>query len=66
MNTVAIPNLDVKVWTQESDFPQGNLLRSLTQTEISRQITFKLTYIEYGLINDEISSMERVDYNLLL
>ena len=45
MKKVSIPNLEVKVWTCKSDFPQGNVLRSLTQTEITRQIPFELIYI---------------------
>ena len=61
MNTVAIPNLDVKVWTQKNELSKGNLLRSLTQPEITRQRPFKLTYIEYDKINDEITSMELVE-----
>ena len=63
MNTVAIPKLDVKVWTLKSEFPQGNFLRSLTKTEITRQITLEITYIEYDWIKDKITSMECVEYN---
>ena len=37
MSTVGIPNLDVQFWTQKSDLPQGNLLRFLTQPEITIQ-----------------------------
>ena len=40
MNTVAIPNLDVKVWTRKSEFPQENFLFSVTQNKITRQRIF--------------------------
>ena len=63
MTTVAIPNLDVKVWTHKSGFPQENLLLSLTQPKITRQIKFELTNIDYNIIKDEISRIERVEYN---
>ena len=53
--------MDVQVWTHKSELPQGNFLRYLTQTEITRQRAFKLTYIEYDLIKDEIESMECVE-----
>ena len=43
------------------ELPQGNLLHSLTQPEIKRQRTFKLTDIEYDLSKGEISGMERVE-----
>ena len=48
INTVDITDLDVKVWTQKSELPQGNSRRYLTQPKSRRQITFKLIYIEYG------------------
>ena len=63
MDTVTISNVDVKVWTQKNEFPQGYSLRSSTQSEITRQITSKITDIEYYWIKDEISSMGRVEYN---
>ena len=63
INTVDIPNIDVKVWTRKSEVPQGNLIRSLTKTEITRQRPFGLTYIEYDQIKYEIARMERVEYN---
>ena len=47
MNIVAIPNIDVQVWTQKSYLTHGNLPRSLTQPEITRQRSFELIYIEY-------------------
>ena len=50
MNTVSIPNIDVKVWTRKSEFPQENFLRSLTQPEITRQRPFKLADIYYDKI----------------
>ena len=53
MNTVAIPNLDVTVWTQKSELTQGNLPRSLTQPKITRQRSFELKDIEYDQIKDE-------------
>ena len=62
MSTVAIPNIDVKVLTRKSEFPQGNFLRSLTQPKITRQRTFKLTDIEYDQMKDEIEIMERDEY----
>ena len=49
---VAIPNIDVKVWTRKSDLPQVNLLRSLTQPKITRQRPFELTDLEYDKIKD--------------
>ena len=36
MNTVAMIKIEVKVWTQKSEFPQRNFLRYLTPTEITR------------------------------
>ena len=63
MNRVAIPNLDIKVWTCKIQFTQGNVLCSLTQPEIKIQRLFEIIYIEYNLIKDEIASMERVEYN---
>ena len=54
MKKVAMLNIDIKVWTRKSDFPQGNLLRSLTQHEITGQRSFKRTGIEYDLIKDEM------------
>ena len=53
--TVAIPNIDVKFWTKKSEFPQGDLLHSLTQSEITKQRPFEPTDIEYDGIKDEIS-----------
>ena len=50
MRTVSIPNIDVKVWTRKSDFPQGNFIRYLTTTEIKIQIPFKIKDIEYDQI----------------
>ena len=52
INTVAIPNLDVNVWNQKIDLQQGNFPCSLTQPEITRQIPFEITYIEYELIKN--------------
>ena len=49
MRTVDITNLDIKVWTQNNYFPQGNYLRSLTQPEITKQITFEPTDIGYDM-----------------
>ena len=63
MNTVAIPNLNVKVWTRKKELPQGNFLRSLISPKITRQRPFKLIEIEYDIIKYEIESMERVEYN---
>ena len=54
MNTVDIPNTDVKFWTQKNEFPLDNKLRYLTQTEITRQRPFKIMDIEYDRINDGI------------
>ena len=61
INTVAIPNLDVKVRTRKIEFPEGNFLRSLNQTEITRQRPFKLTGINYELIKYEIERMKCVE-----
>ena len=55
MNALAIPNIDVKFWTKKSEFPQGDLLHSLTQSEITKQRPFEPTDIEYDGIKDEIS-----------
>ena len=63
MNTVAISNIEVKVWTQKSELPQGSFLRSLIQPKITRQIHVELTDIDYDLIKDEILRMECVYYN---
>ena len=52
MNTVAIPNIDFKVWTRKSKFPPGNYLCSLTPTKITRQRPFELIDIDYDLIKD--------------
>ena len=57
MYTVAIPNLEVKVWTRKRELTQKNFLRYLTQPEITRQRPFKLTDIEYDIIKDEIARM---------
>ena len=61
--TVAISNIEIKVWTRKGELSKGNLLCSLTQSKITRKITFELTDIEYDQINIEISRMERVEYN---
>ena len=63
MNTAAIPNLYVIVWTCKSEFPQGNFLNSLTEPEINRPKPFEPTDIEYDRIRDEIARMEHVDYS---
>ena len=63
MRTFSIPNIDIRVWTQKIELLLGNDLHSLTQTEIKRRIYFKLKYIDYDQIKDEIMRMERVDYN---
>ena len=49
MREIAIPILDIKVWTQF--FPlKGNYLRSLTQPANTRQRTFEITEIYYDQI----------------
>ena len=48
--TVDITIIDVKFWTQKKYMPQFNYIFSLTQPEITRQIPFKLIYIEYDII----------------
>ena len=60
---VSIINLDVKVWTQKSELPEGIVLSSLTQPKITGQRPFELTYIEYDLINNEILIMKCVEYS---
>ena len=45
MIIVAIPNLEIKVWNRRNEFPQGNLLRSLTPPKITRQRPFEITDI---------------------
>ena len=62
--TVYFPNIDIKVFNRKSEFPQSNFLRSLTEPEITRKIPFKLTYVEYDRIKDEMARMEHVDYNI--
>ena len=52
MNTVAIPNIQIKVWNRKSDLPQGDFLRSLTPPKITRQRTFELKEIQYDIIRD--------------
>ena len=37
MNTVAIQNIDVKVWTLKSELPKGNFVHYLTQPEIKKK-----------------------------
>ena len=44
MNTVAIQNIDVKVWTLKSELPKGDFVHYLTQPEITKQRTLKLTH----------------------
>ena len=63
INTFDIPNIDVKVWTSKSDFPQGSFLRSSTQPEIKRQRPFELTDIEYDIIKYEIERVRHAEYN---
>ena len=63
MNTVAIPNIDVRVWTHKGDFPLGHFLCSLTQPKNTTQGPFEMTGIEYDLINYETPGMECVEYN---
>ena len=63
MITVAIPNLNVNVWTQTRYLAQGNYLRSLMQAAITVQRPFELNNIAYDQIKDEISWMERANYN---
>ena len=63
MSRVAIPNLEVKVWTRKSELPQGDFLSYLTQPENTRQLPFELTDIGHYQIKDEIKKMEYVEYN---
>ena len=49
--------------TQKSDLPQGNFLRFLTQPLITRRRPLELTYIDYDIIQDEISGMEYFEQN---
>ena len=58
MRIVDIPNIDIKVWTQKSEVPQMDLLRSFTQLGNIRQRPFELTGIEHDTIKDEIARME--------
>ena len=37
MSIVAITNIDMKFWTREHEFPQGNYLFSLMKYEITKQ-----------------------------
>ena len=52
MRKIAIPNIDVKVWTRKNELPRGNYLRSLTKPVIRRQRSFELTNIDYDQIKD--------------
>ena len=63
INTVSIQIIDVKVWTQKSEFPWGNFLHSLTQTKITIQRSLELTYILYDQLKDEIARVKCVEYN---
>ena len=63
INTVAITNIDAKVWTCKSEFPPGDFLHFLTQPEITWQRNFELTDIEYDLINYEIVRIKCIEYN---
>ena len=54
MKKVSITDIDVKFWTRKSELPQGNFLRSIPQSEITRQRDFELTDIEYDCIMNEI------------
>ena len=63
MSTVAIPNIDIKVWTRTSEFLVGNYQYSLTQHEIIRQIIFELMEIQYDRIKDRITRMEHAEYD---
>ena len=47
MSKFAIPNIDIKFCTQKGEFLQGNSLRSLIQTKITRQRPFKLIDTEH-------------------
>ena len=49
--------------TQKSDLPQVNFLRFLTQPLITRRRPLELTYIDYDIIQDEISGMEYFEQN---
>ena len=50
IRTVVIPNIDVKVWKQKHNLPQGKYLNYLMKHEMIRKIPFELTYIEYAQI----------------
>ena len=65
MNTVAIPNLDVKVWTRKSELLQGNFQHYLTQPEFIRQRPFEPTDIEYDLIKDKLKGWNALSTTLL-
>ena len=54
MRTLAIPNIDIKVWTRKHELLQGNYPRYSTQPEITRQKPFGLTDIEYDRTKDQI------------
>ena len=63
MKTVAITNIEAKVWSRKNDFLQSNISRSLTQHGIARKINFKLSDIDYYVIKYESARMECVEYN---
>ena len=63
MRTFDVPNSDIKVWTYKSELPPGTWICSLTQPEITRQITFEVTDIEYDLMKDENPGKECVEYH---
>ena len=63
MRTVDITNIYIKVWIRKSEFPQGNLPRSLTQPRNTIQRPFEIMDIKYDRINVEIVRIECVECN---
>ena len=58
--------MDDKVWTQKSELPQINFLRSLTQPKISRQRPSKITDINCDQIKDATKKWNLLITTLLL
>ena len=52
MRKAAIPNLEVKVWTQKNELPRGEKLCSLTQNSVTTRRSFVITDIGYDRTKD--------------
>ena len=61
--TVSMSKFAIKGWTQKNEFPHGEYLRSLNHPSIAIHRPYDITDIQYDEINNEIESMELVQYN---